>query len=79
LANSDSYRQTRTAIKLQKLFSRFKSPENILQARHIELQTHEIDKTIIEGIQTTKENAIQCDLAWLEHENHHSLTIQDPA
>ncbi|MDH3608422.1 MAG: DNA-protecting protein DprA, partial [Gammaproteobacteria bacterium] len=26
-----------------------------------------------------KKDAVQRDLAWLEHENHHLLTIQDPA
>ena len=64
---------------LLKLISRFKSPKNILQASQIELQSLGINRAIIEGIRSPKENALHCDLAWLEHENHHLLTIQDPA
>ena len=64
-------------VTLQKLFAHFHSAENILQASHSELQSLKISNAIIEGIQVPKEDAVQRDLAWLEHENHHLLTIQD--
>ncbi len=66
-------------VTLQKLFAHFHSAENILQASRCELQALKISNAIIEGIHTPKKDAVQRDLAWLEHENHHLLTIQDPA
>jgi DNA processing protein len=66
-------------VTLQKLFTHFNSAENILQASHNELQALKISNAIIGKIQAPKEDAVQRDLAWLEHENHHLLTIQDPA
>lgn len=66
-------------VTLQKLFAHFHSAENILQASRSELQALKISNAIIEGIHTPKKDAVQRDLAWLEHENHHLLTIQDPA
>ncbi len=66
-------------VTLQKLFAHFHSAENILQASRSELQSLKISNAIIEGIHTPKKDAVQRDLAWLEHENHHLLTIQDPA
>lgn len=66
-------------VTLQKLFAHFHSAENILQASRSELQALKISNAIIEGIHTPNKDAVQRDLAWLEHENHHLLTIQDPA
>lgn len=66
-------------VTLQKLFSHFGSPERILQANRSELQSLDINQAIIDGIQTPTQGAIERDLAWLENENHHLLTIQDPA
>jgi DNA processing protein len=64
---------------LQKLLSRFSTPENILRASRSELISLGINNAVIEGIQCPKEEAIQRDLIWLEHDNHHLLTIQDSA
>ncbi len=66
-------------VTLQKLLSHFSTADKILQATRNELQSLGISNAIIEGIQAPKEQAIQRDLAWLEHENHHLLTIQDNA
>jgi DNA processing protein len=64
---------------LNKLFSHFADPQAILQASRSELQSIGLKQTIIDGILAPNEKAIQRDLAWLEHENHHLLTIQDAA
>lgn len=64
---------------LQKLLSHFSTTENILRANRSELLSLGISNAVIEGIQAPKEKAIQRDLSWLEHENHHLLTIQDSA
>ena len=66
-------------VTLQKLLERFNTATNILNASRSELQSLGISKSIIDGIHEPKEDAIQCDLAWLEHENHHAITIQDAA
>ena len=62
---------------LQKLFEHFDKPASILQASRSKLQSIGIGKPIIDGIHEPKENTVQRDLAWLEHENHHLITIQD--
>lgn len=64
---------------LNKLFSHFAHPQAILQASRGELQSIGLKQSIIDGILTPNEQAIQRDLSWLEHENHHLLTIQDAA
>jgi len=64
---------------LQKLFTHFDSPEQILQASRSELLSLGIHQSVIDGIQTPKQDAIQRDLAWLENETHHLLTIHDQA
>lgn len=61
---------------LQKLFSHFDGPNKILQASYGELQSCGINKRVIEGILQPKQD-IERDLAWLEHEHHHLITIQD--
>lgn len=66
-------------VTLQKLLSHFSTPKNILQAHRSELISLGISNSIIEGIQAPKDEAIQRDLTWLEHENHHLLTLQDSA
>ena len=62
---------------LQKLFSHFESPQKILNASYSELQSCGISKRIIEGILQPKQESIQRDLSWLEHERHHLISIQD--
>jgi DNA processing protein len=62
---------------LQKLFVHFASPKKILEASYSKLQSYGISKKIIEGILQPRSESIQRDLAWLEHENHHLITIQD--
>ncbi len=64
-------------VTLIKLLGHFSSPARILEASRSELQSRGIRKSIIDGILEPNEDAIQRDLAWLEHENHHVITIQD--
>ncbi len=64
---------------VHKLFAHFGTAENILQANRSELKSLGITQVIIDGIQAPNEGALQRDLAWLKHENHHLITIQDPA
>ncbi|QMU62051.1 MAG: DNA-protecting protein DprA [Gammaproteobacteria bacterium] len=64
-------------VTLIKLLGHFSSPARILEASRSELQSLGIRKSIIDGILEPNEDAIQRDLAWLEHENHHVITIQD--
>jgi len=64
-------------VTLQKLYSHFGSPEDILHARYSELQSAGINKTVIEGILHPNLDAIDRDKFWLENENHHLVTIQD--
>jgi len=64
-------------VTLQKLLDRFNTATSILNASRSELQSFGISRSIIDGIHEPKEDAIQRDLAWLEHENHHVITIQD--
>jgi len=64
-------------VTLQKLLGRFNTATNILNASRNELQSLGISRSIIDDIHEPKEDAIQRDLAWLEHENHHVITIQD--
>ena len=64
---------------LQKLLAHFSTTENILRASRSELLSLGINNAVVEGLQCRKEDAIQRDLAWLEHENHHLLTIEDSA
>ena len=66
-------------VTLEKLFSHFTTPEAIVQASRSDLQSLGINKPIIDGLHTPNEDAVQRDLNWLEHENHHLLTIHDPA
>ena len=66
-------------VTLQKLITHFKKPEAVLAASQSELQSLGINKQVIEGIQKPDDKEIQRDLAWLEHENHHLVTINDPA
>ncbi|MGH1536665.1 MAG: DNA-processing protein DprA [Gammaproteobacteria bacterium] len=65
-------------VTLHKLLAHFQTPEIILQASQSELRSIGINQTVIDGIQTPDIASVQRDLAWLEHENHHILTIQDP-
>ena len=66
---------------LQKLFSRFDHPDKVLGANYGELQSCGVNKRAIEGILKPKQESIQRgierDLAWLEHEHHHLITLQD--
>ena len=64
-------------VTLQKLLEHFTTATSILNASRSELQSLGISSSIIDGIHEPKEDAIQRDLAWLEHENHHLITIQD--
>ena len=64
-------------VTLQKLFAHFGSPDKILRASYSELKTLGIPKAVIEGIQAPNQKAIDRDLAWLEQENHHIVTLQD--
>ena len=64
---------------LDKLFQHFDSPTAILAASHGELQSLGINKAVIKGLQQPNEAAIQKDLSWLQHENHHLITIHDDA
>ena len=64
---------------LNKLFNHFDSPCAVLKASRSELQALGINKTVINGLQEPKEAAIEKDLRWLEHENHHLICIQDEA
>ena len=64
-------------VAMQKLFSRFETPEHILQASYSELQSTGINKSVIDGIQKPKQEAINRDLLWLKNENHHLITLQD--
>lgn len=66
-------------VTLLKLLTHFSTPENILQASRSELLSLGINNAIIEGLHKPVKEAIQRDLSWLEHENHHLLTIQDSA
>ena len=66
-------------VTLNKLLQHFHSVEEILQAKQSELQHLGISKPVITGIQQPNDTAIQRDLAWLEHEHHHLITIQDDA
>jgi len=66
-------------VTLQKLLERFNTATSILNSSRSELQSLGISSSIIDGIHEPKEDAIQRDLAWLEHENHHVITIQDAA
>ena len=66
-------------VTLQKLITQFKTPEAVLSANQSELQSLGINKVVIEGILHADEKDIQRDLNWLEHENHHLITINDPA
>ena len=64
---------------LRKLFAHFDTAETILQATRRELQSLGINQVIIDGIQEPNKASVQRDLTWLKHENHHLITIQDPA
>lgn len=66
-------------VSLRKLINRFHTPEAVLAASYSQLQSSGISKQLIEGILNADEKEIQRDLAWLEHENHHLITINDPA
>ncbi len=66
-------------VTLHKLITHFKTPEAVLTANLSELQSLGINKNIIGGIQNPDDTKIQQDLTWLEHENHHLITINDPA
>ncbi|MEM7401960.1 MAG: DNA-processing protein DprA, partial [Pseudomonadota bacterium] len=66
-------------VTLHKLITHFKTPEAVLTANQNELQSLGINKKIIAGIQNLDNKEIERDLAWLEHENHHLITINDPA
>ncbi len=65
-------------VTLHKLLAHFQTPEIILQASQSELRSIGINQTVIDGIKTPEIASVQRDLAWLEYENHHILTIQDP-
>ena len=64
---------------LRKLFAHFDTAEAILQATRSELQSLGMNQVIIDGIHAPNEDAVQRDLTWLKHENHHLITIQDSA
>ncbi len=64
---------------LHKLFQHFDSPNAVLNACRSELQSLGINQAVINGLQAPNEVAIQKDLLWLEHENHHLISIQDNA
>ncbi len=65
-------------VTLHKLLAHFQTPEIILQASQSKLRSIGINQTVIDGIKTPEIASVQRDLAWLEYENHHILTIQDP-
>ena len=63
----------------QKLLNHFNTPEAVLCASQNELHAIGINKNVIHGIQNPKAEVIQQDLAWLEHESHHLISINDDA
>ena len=63
---------------LKKLFTKFNSPSEILSASRSSLQSLGISKNVIDGLHEPDMTAIQKDLQWLQHEDHHLITFQDP-
>ncbi len=61
-----------------KLLNEFPSPEKILNAKRPQLESVGIPKTVVEGIIAAEPSSIEQDLRWLEHEDHHLITMQDP-
>lgn len=66
-------------VTLRKLINHFHTPEAVLSASYGQLQSLGINKHVMDGIQHADAKEIQRDLAWLEHENHHLITITDSA
>ena len=64
---------------LKKLFAQFSSPIEILSASRNSLQSLGVSKLVIDGLLEPDKAAIQKDLAWLQHDDHHLITIQDSA
>lgn len=64
-------------VTLQKLLQRFGNPKAILSANKQELAAAGIPRQIAENICSPDKVAIAQDMAWLEHEMHHLITIED--
>ena len=64
-------------ITFQKLLTRFETPGEILSANANQLQNAGASKTVIDGILNPDKSNIENDLAWLEHDLHHFISIQD--
>lgn len=62
----------------QKLLSRFGSPEAVLGAPASELKAAGLTQKIIEALARTDAEAIQPSLDWLDHPDHHLLTLDSP-
>jgi DNA processing protein len=62
----------------QRLLSRFKRPEDILNASPPELQAAGVGPDGIDFLQRAERHSIQPSLAWLDHSGRHLLTLHDP-
>ena len=64
-------------VTLGKLLQRFGNPNSILNASTDELLNAGISKQLASDISASDEAAIAQDIAWLEHEMHQLITIED--